>query len=179
MPNLIKKNFVTTLIEKLINTPNFVLINFDKTPHKKLEELRSTLRSAQKNAIKTPLHTVKNSLFKIAAAKINKPEVASTEVLKGSSALLTLPADWSASLSAFYKFAKNEESLRFKVGLIDDKVYLEKDLVKLAELPSKDVLIAKILSSLKAPHVRIVRSMTYNMTTLVYVMKEKGRQVVV
>lgn len=176
MPNLIKKNLVTALVEKLTNTPNFAIINFDKTPHKKLEALRAALRDAQKETPKTPLHTVKNSLFKIAATKINKPEVATNEILKGSSALLTLPADWSASLSAFYKFAKTDGTLRFKVGLIDDKIYGEKDLVKLAELPSKSELVAKLLSSLKVPQVRMVRSLDFGMTKLVYVLKEKGKQ---
>ncbi len=175
MPNTVKRNVVSVLVEKLQKAPNFVLINFDKTPHKKLEELRASLRASQKEAVKTPLHTVKNSLFKIAAQKINKPEVADDQALKGSSALLTLPSDWSESLSVFHKFAKADGTLRFKIGIIDDKVYVEKDLVKLAELPSKEILIAKILSSLKAPHSRIVRTLNFGMTKLVYVMKEKSK----
>jgi large subunit ribosomal protein L10 len=95
--------------------------------------------------------------------------------LKGNSALLTLPADWAASLSAFYKFAKGEGNITFKVGVIDDKVYDKNELVKLALLPSREELISKIIMSLKSPQTRLVYSMKYNMQKLAYILRNANK----
>ncbi len=176
MPSVVKKQFVTSLVEKLEKNPNFVLVDFGKATHRSLEELREKLREADPTAVRTPFSIIKNSLFRVAAAKLKKPEVATDAVLTGPSALLTLPTEWISVLQTFYKFATGDSGLKFKVGVIDGAVYQQSDLVKLAKLPSREVLISKIIGSFKTPQTRLVYSMKYNISKLVYVLNSKAKQ---
>lgn len=175
MPNQKKVSAVSLLVQTLEKHPNFVLVSFGSTPHKKLEELRRALKDAQQDGVAS-LHTVKNSLLKVAAKKIGKPEVADGEVIKGQSAVLAMEGDWTATLKAFFTFGKNAEGLVFKSGVVDGKVYFKDDLVRLAQLPGKNELIAKILMSLKSPQTRLVRSMNFGMQKLVMVLNAKAKQ---
>jgi large subunit ribosomal protein L10 len=168
MPNLKKIQIVNQIAEKLKKNPNFALVNFGNLSHQKLEVLRRKLRP-----LSASFQVVKNSLFKVAAKKTNKKEIAAEEVLKGNSALLTLPLDWAKGLSAFYQFAKNENQVLFKIGIIDEKIYQREDLVMLAQLPSRDELIGKILTAIKSPPTRLVYTMKFGMVRLVGVLSQK------
>lgn len=169
MPSQKKIKALAELIEKIKQASHFVLVNFEKTSHQKLEELRKSLNKLKNNA---SFKVIKNSLFKIAAARIKKEELAEDQVLKGPSALLTLPKDWNSALSAFYQFAKKEGVLTFKIGIIDNQIYQKQELIKLAELPSKEALIAKLAFVLKSPARKTVYAMKFNMMRLVNILKK-------
>lgn len=177
MPNQKKIKALSELIEKIKQAPHFVLVNFEKTSHQKLEELRKSLNRLENNASlacrQTGFKVIKNSLFKIAAKRIKKEKLAEDEVLKGHSALLTLPKDWSSSLSVFYQFAKSQGGLSFKIGIIDNQVYQKQELIKLSELPSKSALIAKLAFVLKSPQIKTIYAMKFNMIKLINIIKNK------
>jgi len=168
MPHPKKIQIVNALTEKLKPSPNLVLIGFENIPHQKLEQLRGILRS-----LNASFQVVKNTLFKVAAQKIGKKELVREDVLKGPSALLTFSSDWSAPLSAFYKFAKNEGQLSFKIGLIDNQIYQKEELAKLAQLPSKEEIMGKILTTIKSPPTRLIYAMKFGMMRVINVLKLK------
>lgn len=167
MPNPKKIQIVNSLIEKIKQSPNFILFHFEDIPHQKMEQLRKTLRS-----LTSTLCVVKNSLLKVAALKISKKEIVAGEVLKGTSALLTLPQDWTTPLSAFWKFAKSEGKLSFKIGILDGKIYQKDDIVTLAQLPAKEELIRKILTSINSPSIRLVYAMKFGMMRVINAIKK-------
>jgi large subunit ribosomal protein L10 len=171
MPNLKKTDLVSSLLNTIKESPNFVVFLFDKTSHRKLEDLRNKVREVEKSA---KIKVIKNSLFKVVANKINKEQLAGVDFSKGASALLTLPKDWSGVLSEFFKFAKADGTLSFKVGVIDDVFYSKNDLNKLAQLPSKEQLIAKILSSIKAPVSKFTVAAKFNQMRLINILKNKS-----
>ena len=174
MPSNSKIQKVSDLIDKLNTAPNFVLIDFLTATHKKLEELRKKLREDKSNQDLISFSAVKNSLFKIAMKRSKKIDLIKDPAFKGQTAMLTLPKDWSLGLKTVYAYIKNENILKFKFGQLDGNVYPEADLMKLAELPSKNELVAKLLMSLKTPQTRLVRSLNYNMSKLIYILKNKG-----
>lgn len=166
MPNKAKIDFVSSLYSTLNDSKNFVVIGFAKTSHKDLEELRKSLRAAGSS-----MTVVKNSLFKVTAQKLKHTELLETTDLKGSSAVITLPLDWTAALSAFYKFAKSHDTVGFKAGIIEYKTYGKDDLMKLAQLPSKEELVVKIILSLRSSHTSLVRSLNFNTQKLIQVIQ--------
>jgi large subunit ribosomal protein L10 len=170
MPN--QKNIagVAALVETLTKSPNVVVIGFDKTPHQKMESLRRLLSEDKK----AKLSVTKNKLLEVALKKSHKEEMIDEKALFGPSALLTLPEDWTAGLAAFYKFAKEDKSMTLKIGMIDGKVYLNIDLEKLAQLPSKEELVAKLVGLMKSPQRKFVFTLNFNMMRLVNVLKAKG-----
>lgn len=173
MPNQKKIKALSELIEKIKQAPHFVLVNFEKTSHQKLEELRKSLNRLENNA---SFKVIKNSLFKIAAKRIKKEELAEDQVLKGHSALLTLPKDWSSSLSVFYQFAKKEGALSFKVGIIDQQLYNKDQLIKLAQLPTKEILIAKLVMLLKSQQTRTIYALNFNMIRFINLIKSASQR---
>lgn len=171
MPAEKKVKLVEKIVERLKKNPSFVLVDFNATPHQKLEELRDKLGQYQSSAF----YVVKNSLFKVAARKAHREQVLQDDVLKGPSAILSLPSDWAEALSLFYKFAQEIETLSFKIGLIDNQVYQKDQLVKLALLPSREELIATIISSMKAPQRRMVYAVRFGITRLTSVLSRKAK----
>ena len=49
------------------------------------------------------------------------------------------------------EFAKTHKKLEFKAGIIEGKIFDAAQVNELASIPSRDVLIAKLLGSFKAP----------------------------
>jgi large subunit ribosomal protein L10 len=167
MPNQKKIQIVSSLVEKIKQSPNFVLIYFEDIPHQKMEQLRKTLRP-----LASSFQVVKNALFKVAALKVNKKEIIGGKTLEGTSALLSLPCDWANGLSAFWKFAKIEGKLSFKIGIIDGKIYQKDDLTKLAQLPPKEELIGKIITIIQSPQRKLVYTMKFGTMRVINIIKK-------
>jgi large subunit ribosomal protein L10 len=91
----------------------------------------------------------KNSLVRRA---ITGTEVESlTEYLEGPTAIAFIDGDLSAVAKALRDFAKDSPKLIVKGGVADGKSLTFKDLVSLADLPSRDVLLAQFAGLLASP----------------------------
>ena len=172
-----KIDFVQKIHDLLTKNQNFALVKIDKTTHQKLEALRKELKKSG-----AQFKVIKNSLFeksfnKLASSRKNLAGLAKSFFpMKETSALLILDQQWNNALSAFYLFSKKEPSLSFKFGLLDDKTYGNEELLQIAQLPGKEVLVGKIISSFKSPTSRVVYSLKFNFTKLVYILKEKSKK---
>lgn len=174
MPNAKKISQVDKLSAHLKNAANFVFVDFGSAKHQWLETLRRSLSAHPQ----TFFQVVKNSLLQIALKRAGKKELTGQDYFKGPSALLALPKDWSAALAAFYRFVKNETAFVFKIGLIDGRLYQKDELLRLAQLPSKEVLMGKIAYTLKSPQTRLVYGMKFGMIKIVSIIKQiKGGEV--
>lgn len=177
MVNQQKQSQVEILSKTLTASSNFILIKFDKTNHQTLEKLRKALKKSGSS-----LNVIKNSLLEKAINKLSTSNKLFADFrnkffpLKENSAVLMLDGDWSNGLNAFYHFAKAEKSLSFKFGTLDKALYSQSDVERIAELPSKDQLMAKIIGSMKNPMSKLVYSMKYNSQKFVYVLQQKSKQ---
>lgn len=181
MPSIKKVDYVNELSEKLAVHPNFAIVDFDSISHKALEELKNNLQESD-----TRLQVIKNSLFEVALNRFNnKNKVISDEsatelsnkALTGQSAVIFLGSDWLSGLQAFFKSAKPHEGVVFKGGVLDGVVYFRDKLDTLAQLPSREVLMTKILGSLRSPQYSLVRSLKWDVGRFVRVInaiKEKN-----
>ena len=59
--------------------------------------------------------------------------------------------DATAPARILNDFAKDHKKLELKAGVVDGEVYDQAMITKIASIPSKEVLIAKLLGSIKAP----------------------------
>lgn len=117
---------------------------------KESQELRRSIRES--GAI---MKVYKNTLMQIALKEMEMPEM--DQVLSGPSAFIFAGGDPVASAKTIRDFAKKNETLVIKGGIMDGG-FVDADAVqKIASLPSREELIAKLLGSLQNPMSQIVR----------------------
>lgn len=175
MASLKKQNILESLSEFLKNNSNFTFIRFEKTTHSQLETLRKSLKKEGGT-----FKVVKNSLLEKAINRLTseKKELKALKEkimpLKNNTAIVSLGKDWSRNLKTFFDFSEKEKTLAFKVGILDDVIYMADEMTRIAKLPSKDQLYGQLIFSMKSPANKLVYAMKYNINKLVYVLTRGG-----
>ena len=106
-------------------------------------ELRKRLHTSG-----SEVHVVKNSIFRIAAKEAGLADL--TDALTGQVAIVTGPKDVSSAAKAVKTFQSEFEKPKIKFGYLKDQ-RIDADTIKaLADLPSIEVLRAKLLGVLLA-----------------------------
>jgi large subunit ribosomal protein L10 len=108
------------------------------------QSLRSNLRA---KGVKTKV--AKKTLVKLAAKEHNW-EI-SDDILDGPIAIAFSMEDEIAAAQELYKFAKKSSAVELTGGISDGKVVGQTIITQLAQLPSKEELLARLVGSLKAP----------------------------
>ena len=134
------------------------------TDYKGLDVASLTSLRRQLDETESQFKVVKNRLAKI-AIKDTSAECLE-EHFVGTTAVAT-SNDPTGPAKVLAKFAKENENLKIRVGILDGKLLDLKNIEQLASMPSKDELIAKMMGSLQAPA-----------TNLVGVLSQLPRQVV-
>ncbi len=119
-----------------------VLTEYRGLSVKQLQELRRSLGEAASYAV------AKNTLTKIAArdAGIELDE----SLLTGPTAIAFINGDVVEAAKGLRDFAKANPSLVLKGGFLDGKTLTADEIKKLADLESREVLLAKLAGGLKA-----------------------------
>lgn len=147
-----KKEAVAGLIEKLKTAQAGVLVDYRGLTVSEDTELRAKLREAG-----VEYKVVKNTLTRFAAKEVGFDEL--DEVLNGPTSLALGFDDPVAPAKIISDFAKQNENLEIKAGFLDGKVISLDEVKQLANTPSRDTLIAKIMGSLNAPVSNLVRTL--------------------
>src|SRR3989441_45862 len=95
---------------------------------------------------------------------------------EGPTAIATSSRDPSALAKALDEFTKDNQGLQVKAGLVDGRVIDPQSIKALASLPSREVLVSRLLSVLNGPMVRLVTVMKAPARGLVRVLDEIARK---
>ncbi|MBQ8525499.1 MAG: 50S ribosomal protein L10 [Clostridia bacterium] len=147
-----KKAVVAELIEKLKAAQAGVLVDYRGLTVEEDTKLRAQLREAG-----VEYKVVKNTLTRFAIKEVGYDEM--DEQLNGPTSLAISADDPVAPAKIISDFAKNNENLTIKAGFLDGKVISLDEIKTLANTPSKDVLIAKIMGSLNSPISALARTL--------------------
>lgn len=141
-----KQKKVQEIKEKLEKAQAVIMADYKGITVEEDTELRRNLRNAG-----VEYRVLKNTLTALAAKEIGIEGVG--ELLSGptSFAFGYDANDPTAPARIINEFAKAHKKLEFKGGIVQGKVLDAKKVVEFAEIPPKDVLIAKLLGSFKAP----------------------------
>ena len=71
--------------------------------------------------------------------------------------------DATAPARVLAQFAKTADKLEIKAGVVEGTVYDAKGMAAIANIPSRDVLISKLLGSLQSPITNFARVMNYRL----------------
>ena len=156
-----KKQQVAELAESLKGACTGVIVDYKGISVADDPKLRKELREAG-----CEYKVVKNTLLKLALqeAGINGLE----NVLEGTTAIAVSKEDYVAGAKILCGFAdKSKEIFNVKAGFVDGNVVDAKGVKELAELPPKEVLVAKALGGLNAPITGFVTVLNGTMKGLV------------
>ena len=79
------------------------------------------------------------------------------EHLEGPSAIAISYDDVTAPARIIQKYAKNIKALEFKAGVIEGRLCEQAELIELANIPSRDALISRLLGSIQSPVTNFAR----------------------
>lgn len=154
-----KKQVVTEWQERFQTVKSAVLTDFRGLDVAQMTELRNSLR---KQGVE--YQVVKNTLLRKAVTNIGQEEL--HQYLTGPTGIACSFSDSVEPAKALKAFAKAHGELKLKAALVDGKVIGTEQVQRLADLPSKEVLIAQLLACFQAPMVNLVGALQANIRQL-------------
>jgi large subunit ribosomal protein L10 len=144
-----KQNITKEYLTRLNGSPFFIVVNYKGLKVAHFTELRKRLTRSG-----AEVHVVKNSIFRIAAKEAGIGEL--NGALAGQLAVVTGQKDISAAAKALKTFGAEFDRLKIHFGYLNNQRLEQPDLLTLADLPSIEVLRAKLLGLLNAPATKFV-----------------------
>ncbi len=139
-----KKQTVSDLAELLKNSPAGVLVNYSGITVEDDTKLRAALRKAGVKYM-----VMKNTLTGRACEEVGLGEM--KQFLTGMTAIAISENDPVAPAKVMKQYAEKVESFEILAGYLDGAVVDKNTIISLADIPSKETLIAKMLGSLQSP----------------------------
>ena len=163
-----KKLLTNEYVARLNASPFFIVCGYQGLKVAHLSELRKRLRQAG-----AEIHVVKNTVFSVAAKEAG---IDINGSLAGQVAVVTGQKDISAAAKTVKNFAAEFDKLKLKFGYMGSQRLDEASIVALADLPSLDVLRAKLLGLFNAPATKLATLINTPATMLAQVIKAKAEK---
>jgi len=140
----LKQPIVAEISEVIKDATSVVLVDYRGLTVEEDTALRKELREAGVN-YKVYKNTLMNFAFKGTDFESLAP------YLNGPSAIAVSKSDATAPARVIAEFAKKAKNLEIKAGVVEGDFYDAKGMEAVASIPSRDVLISKLLGSLQSP----------------------------
>lgn len=154
-----KQAYVESLAEKMKNAVAGVVVSYEGISVADDTVLRRKLREAG-----VEYTVVKNTLLRRASDAVGLGEL--DACLSGSTAL-ALSSDHVAAAKILCEYAEKSDSFKIKAGFVEGKAIDDAAVKELANMPPKEVLVAKALGGLNAPISGFVGVLNANLRGLV------------
>ncbi|NLG21226.1 MAG: 50S ribosomal protein L10 [Actinomycetales bacterium] len=142
MATAAKAAAIAELTEHFRNSGAAVLTEYRGLTVAQLTELRNSIREHATYAV------VKNTLTKLAATEAGVTDL--EEHLQGPTAIAFVTGDPVEAAKGLRDFAKANPALVIKAGVLDGKPLSPEEITKLADLESREVLLAKLAGAMNA-----------------------------
>ena len=146
----LKQPVVAEISEKIKDAQAVVLVDHRGLTVAQDTELRKKLRE-EGVTYKVYKNTMMNFAFKGTDFEQLK------DLLNGPSAMAVSTNDPAAPARVLYNFAKTAKALEIKGGVIEGKFYDAQGMSEIASIPSKEVLLSKLLGSMQSPIANFAR----------------------
>jgi len=161
---IVREKVVDEIKESAHNCEGCFFVNFNKVKALSISQLRNNLRTTN-----SKVYVAKNSLFS-KAFDTNKDI---TNFISGETAVVFVyDKDIVRAAKALVDFAKENEVIQVKGGLLKDKAVSAQDLNSLAKLPPKEVLLGMAVSGLASPITGFVSTLNQVILKFVWVVEE-------
>lgn len=147
-----KRDLVATLADMLSRATSTVFTDYRGLKNKELEDLRGSLRGAGVDYL-----VIKNTLARRAAAEAGRDELAA--VFTGPIGLAVGYDDLSAPARLVNAYFKANAKLPITGGWAEGQVLDTAGVKMLADLPSREALLAQLAGTLQSPATRLAGSL--------------------
>ncbi len=148
-----------------------VIAEFSGLTVGEITELRQLVRS-----VNGQFKVAKNRIVRKALENEAKAKSSLVPHMKGPVGVAFFYKDAAAGAKILFKYQFEHQKFKVKAGLIGSDVFDAVSLKAVSDLPSKEVLIAKILGSITAPHrglVTVMSGVSRNLVQVIDAIREK------
>ena len=146
-----EKQFLTNeYVERLNDSPFFIVTEYTGLSVAEFEVLRSKLRGSN-----AEIHVVKNSVFRAAATEAGIGDL--NGALAGQVAVVTGEQDISSAAKIVKEFAKKAGKPKIRFGYVGEDRLEEETVLRIADLPSIEVMRSQLLGVIQAPASQLAR----------------------
>ncbi len=163
-----KQTVVNEIKEKLEKANVAIFCDYIGSNVALINKLRKDLK--QNKAV---VKVYKNTLTKRALNEANI--TCDQSFLSQNTALITSDDDAMNIIKLFSKFLKENETFKFKAGILEKDFILENDFKEIAKLPGRDELIAKLIGLIKSPISNLVMNLSSPIRGLVITLDQIGK----
>jgi len=146
----LKKPVVEEISAKLTDAQAVVLVD-----HRGLTVEEDTILRKQLREAGVSYKVYKNTMMNFAFKGTDYEGL--SQYLEGPSAMAVSTTDATAPARVLCKFAKTAPALEIKGGVVDGIVYDAKGVAQLADIPSREELLSRLLGSMKSPISNLAR----------------------
>ena len=164
-----KQNISAEYLQRLNNSPFFIVVDYQGLKVAPITELRKRLHKAG-----AEMHVVKNSIFRIAAKEAGVADLGGS--LAGQLAVVTGRQDVSSTAKIIKTFAAEFDKPKVRFGYLKNQRLETQEILTLADLPSIEVLRSKLLGLINTPATRLVQILNTPATQLTRVLKAKAEK---
>ena len=148
----LKKPIVDEISANIKDAQSVVLVDYRGLTVEQDTQLRKKLREAG-----VTYKVYKNTFMNFAFKGTQFEGLA--QYLEGPSAVAIATEDATAPARVLAEFAKTADKLEIKGGVVEGVVYDAKGMASIASIPSREVLISRLLGSLQSPITNFARVM--------------------
>lgn len=159
-----KKEVVNEISQKVKNAKSIVLADYRGLTVEQDTELRNELRKAG-----VDYKVLKNTMVRFAMKENGLDDL--DKFLHGPTAVAISDSDPVSPAKVLAEFAKKYDKLELKAGVVEGKVIDVNGIKNLADLPPKEVLIAKVLGGFNAPIAGFANVLNANLRGLAVALK--------
>ena len=168
MPTQEKIETVEDLKGRLHGIKTVFLAEYRGLTVAQLSDLRKQLR-----AVSAEYKIVKNRLARLAITSSDAAGLGTS--LRGPTGMVLAKGDPVSVAKTLQTFARTNQALVVKVGVVDGQMLEPAGLKALADLPSRDALRAQIVGALQGPLAQLVGLLQAPQRELVYVLEQRAK----
>ncbi len=171
MPAVEKTKLQDEYSELLKESPDFILTRFSGLNVEQMTDLRAKLREK-----KSGYRVIKNRIFKRSVEQLAEAADFPYDRLAGPIGVAFGGEDITGTAKVLKDFAKEHELFEIMAGVMENNFIEAKEVEAIANLPSKEQLLAQIAAGLNAPTTQIARATQEVMASLARAIKAVGEK---
>ncbi len=169
MPTEKKVKAVEEIQETMAKSTIIVFSDYRGVKAPQLTALRRKLRGSN-----SEVKVVKNTLARLAASRSGKEALVKS--LEGPMAITFGYGDISATVKTLVAVQAETEGFAIKGGLLGGTVYNREQIMSIATLPSREVLLARLLGQMNAPVSRLAGALASPMRGFMGILQARIKQ---